>query len=147
MRLQSTHASCGPTALRNALSARGVARSEDELARLSGCTARGTSARGLLRAILAIAADVPELVPGVISERRADIALLRLLEALRAGSVAILCVDQWDHWVVGFGLLGRDTIHVSDSADTEMVLHYKPAQLLARWAPPGARGAYYGILL
>src|SRR5690349_12357429 len=127
--------------------ARGISRSEDELTRLTGCTTRGTSARGLLRAILAISADHPELAPGVISERRADIALLRLLESLRAGCVAILCVDAWDHWVCAFGLLGRDTIHVGDSASEEMVLHFRPTQLTERWAPPTARGAYYGILL
>lgn len=146
MRLQSKPASCGPTALHNALMARGVRRSEDELAKLSGCTAAGTSSRGLLKAVHMIAIEHPGLKPGVISERRGDVAILKLLTAHEMGAAAILIVDDYAHWVASFGLLGRNVFHVADSANEELVLHYGPDDLLARWKPAG-KGAYYGILL
>lgn len=146
MRYQSKPASCGPTALRNALQARGVLRSEDELASLVGCTAAGTSARGLLRAVHMIAVDEPKIAPGVLSERRGDVALLKLHAALRSGIAGILCVDGFEHWVCAFGLLGDSTIHVADSAEPELVLHYGPTKLLERWRGPGKAG-FYGILL
>jgi hypothetical protein len=145
MRYQSKLASCGPTALRNALQARGIQRSEDELATLVSCTAEGTSARGLLRAVHMIAVDEPKIMPGVLSERRGDVAVLKLRSAHQQGAVGILCVDSLEHWVVSFGLLG-ETFHVADSAHEELVLHYSPAALLERWRGPG-RVPYYGILL
>src|SRR5689334_13934959 len=99
MRLQSTTASCGPAALRNALLARGIERSEDELASLAGYKAAdGTSARGMVRALVLVAKDHPELMPAVLSEAREDIAVLRLMAAHRAGLVGVLLVDNWDHW-------------------------------------------------
>jgi hypothetical protein len=146
VRYQSKPASCGPTALRNALQSRGILRSEDELALLVGCTAEGTSARGLLKAAHMIAVDEPKIAPGVLSERRGDVALLKLHAALRSGVAGILIVDSFEHWVTAFGLLGDDVIHVADSADPEMVLHYTPGKLLERWRGPGKAG-YYGILL
>lgn len=146
MRFQTTQASCGPAALRNALMARGLARSEDELAKLAGCTVEGTTARGMMRALCLVAKEQPGLMPGVLSERREDIALLRLLAAHRAGLAAILCVDEDQHWVTSFGLLGESVIHVADSAHDEMVLHYSPEQLVARWWGLG-RSPFYAILI
>lgn len=146
MRFQSNQASCGPASLRNALLARGISRSEDELAKLSGCTTDGTHARGMMRALLLVAKEHPGLLPGVLAERRPDIAILKLLAAHRAGSAAILCVDKYQHWVCSFGTLGDSVIHVADSADSEMVLHYSPGQLIERWQGEGAK-PYYGILL
>lgn len=147
MRFQQTQASCGPAALRNALLARGVERSEEELAKLCGYRADiGTSPKGMMRALILIAKDHPALLPGPFAERQSDVAMLRLLAAHRAGYVAILLVDSDEHWVVSFGTLGDQIIHVSDSADSEMVLHYTAEQLLARWRGPG-RKPYYGILV
>lgn len=149
MRYQSTAASCGPTALRNGLRARGIERSEDELAALSGCTVDGTGAKGMLAALRKIAVDHPELTPAVLTESRPDIALLRLLEAHRCGSVVILSVDQDEHWVVSFGLLGSGAgirLHVADSQDGELIRHYTPSALLERWRGLGRR-PYYGIIV
>lgn len=138
--------SCGPAALRNALQSRGIHRSEDELARLTGLTIEGTAARGILKAAHMIAVDEPTLRPGVINERRADVAILKLRAAHDLGSAAILCVDNYDHWVASFGMLGDEVFHVADSANDELVLHYTPAALLARWKGPG-RQPYYAIIL
>jgi hypothetical protein len=93
-----------------------------------------------------IAVDHPQISPGVVSERRGDVALLKLHAALQAGVAGILCVDQFQHWVCAFGLLGNDTIHVADSGAEELVLHYSPLRLLDRWKGPG-RNPYYAILL
>lgn len=143
MRFQSTQASCGPASLRNALLALGIERSEEELSQLSGCTAtNGTPPKGLIRAIT----QITGAEPGVIYEAREDVAVLRLVEALRVGRPVILCVDRDEHWVVAFGLLGPDVVHVADSADNELVKHYRPRDLASRWRGVGRR-PFYGILV
>jgi hypothetical protein len=149
MRFQSHRSSCGPASLRTALMARGISRSEDELASLTGCTTEGTGARGILKAAHQIAVEHPHLNPGVIHERRGDIALLRLLAAHRAGMVAILCVDHFNHWVTSFGLLGESTVHVCDPANDELVLHYRPQELVERWGciEGNKKAVYYAIIL
>lgn len=145
MRFQSNQATCGPAALRNALMARGLTRSEEELEALSGCTpAAGTSPRGLLKAISAVSADLPGLSPLVISESRADVALLKLVAALETYAV-ILCVDGDSHWVCAFGRLGP-LIHVADSAHPELVVHLTRDAMMARWKGHG-RKPYYGIVI
>ncbi len=146
MRFQSTSASCGPAALRNALLARGVVRSEDELSQLAGCTSEGTTAKGMMRALILVAKDNPGIMPGVISEAKGDVALLRLWASLRSGNVVIQCVDQFEHWVCAFGLLGENTVHVADSGSTELVHHYNPGEMLRRWQGLG-RKPYYGIVV
>lgn len=126
---------------------RGVHRSEEELAKLAGfIPSIGTTPKGMMRALLLVAKDVPNLMPGVLSERREDIALLRLLWAHRSGLAAILCVDEFQHWVVSFGTLGENMLHVADPDDDELVIHYSPAKLIERWRGPGSK-PFYGILL
>ena len=146
MRFQSTAASCGPASLRNALLARGIARSEEELARLAGCTTDGTTARGMMRALLLVAKEHHGILPGVLSERRDDIALLKLVAAHRAGCAAILCVDDNSHWAVSFGMLGDSIFHLADSADDELVLHLSPEALLSRWKS-SLKNCYYALIV
>lgn len=150
MRLQSTQASCGPACLRNALLCHGIIRSEQELEQLAGTTAAsGTSGRGLIKALSAIALEHPGVRPGVLSEARADVAILKLLATLNAGHVCVLCVDAYEHWVLAFGTLGsgaRIVVHVCDPAENEMILHYNPDQLLQRWKGPGKK-PFYGIIV
>ena len=150
MRLQSTQANCGPACLRNALLCHGIVRSETELESLAGTTgSAGTSAKGLVVALRAIALEHGEVSPGVINESRADVAILKLLAALDAGHVVILCADSNEHWILAFGTLGSGAkimVHVSDPAENEMVLHMRPAALLERWHGPG-RKPYYGVVV
>lgn len=150
MRLQSTQANCGPACLRNALLCHGIVRSEQELEQLAGTTgSSGTSGKGLVRALLSISGEHPEVRPGVVSEGRADVAILKLLAALDAGHVVILCADNDEHWILAFGTLGsgaRIIVHVSDPAENEMVLHMRPDELMARWKGPG-RKPYYGVIV
>lgn len=148
MRLQSTQANCGPACLRNALLCHGITRSEQELESLAGTSgATGTSPKGLITALRAIALDNPKLSPGVIHEARPDVAILKLVACLNAGHVVILCADDNEHWILAFGTLGGGAhivVHISDPADNEMVLHMRPDELLARWHGPG-RKPFYGI--
>lgn len=150
MRFQSSQANCGPAALRNALQCHGVERAEAELETLTGCSAAdGTSATGMIKALRLIAKDHPDIAPGVVHEGRDNVALLMLLETLRSGHVMILLVDDWEHWVVAFGLLGGGKnirVHVSDSANSELVEHHTPATIMARWKGQG-RKPYYGIVV
>lgn len=150
MRFQSNQANCGPAALRNALQCHGVSRSEQELESLTGCTAaEGTTPKGVLKALALVAKDHPNVSPGLISEGRASVALLHLLESIRNGHVVIMLVDEWDHWVVAFGLLGSGDgmrIHLSDSADPELIQHLTPKSLVERWKGHG-RKPYYGIVV
>lgn len=96
-----------------------------------------------------IAVEHPEVSPGVISEARADVAILKLLAALDAGHVVIMCVDSNEHWVLAFGTLGggaRIVVHVCDPAENEMIIHMRPEALLQRWRGPGKK-AFYGIIV
>ena len=150
MRLQSTQANCGPACLRNALLCHGITRSEQELESLCGTTGSdGTSGKGLIKALQSISGEHPQVRPGLLYEGRADVAILKLLAALDAGHVVILCADSNEHWILAFGVLGsgaRIIVHVSDPADNEMVLHMRPDELLARWRGPG-RKPYYGVIV
>lgn len=150
MRVQSTESSCGPAALRNALLCLGIKRSEEELEQLCGTTPQGTSNRSILKTLEAIAKQHPEVQPGIISEAKGDVALLRLLESLRAGHPVIICTQKSGHWATAFGLLGSAgpamRIHISDSAENELVLHYTPAQLMADWEGTSKK-PYYGIVV
>lgn len=150
MRFQSTAANCGPAALRNALQCHGIQRSEAELETLAGFTAAdGTSPKGLLKALAAVARDNPDITPAIINESRPNVAIMMLLEAIRNGHVVVCLVDSWDHWVVAFGLLGSGRgvrVHISDSADPELVQSYTPDAFMTRWKGQG-RKPYYGIVV
>lgn len=146
MRFQSTAASCGPAALRNALAALGVARTEDELATLCGTDAEGTPPRGLLKALREMGYD-----PVPIHEARGQVAWLLLLQALAAGHPAIACVDQDEHWVVAFATLGARSdegprVLVADSGSAELVHSYTAKGWLERWGGP-TRRPFYAITL
>lgn len=91
----------------------------------------------------------PEVSPGVLSETRRDVAILKLVATLQAGHVVVACVDYYEHWVCVFGLLGigaRTTLHVSDPADSEMVQHMSPEQFLNRWKGPDKK-PFYGVVV
>lgn len=138
MRFQSRKFSCGPTALHNALEAMGIHRSEDELAGLAGTTTDGTSEVGLKKA-----ADAMGVLAGTISEKRFEVARLKLFEHVYRQGTAILCVDDYSHWVTVVGLSGHRFI-VIDSADNNLVLFMDDDKLEDRWT---GSGNYYGVLL
>lgn len=137
MRMQSTEASCGPTAMANALSALGLKREVTECEKLCKCSAtNGTSTSNLTAALRSI----PSLDVNRIYERKPTSALWHLNGALSCGRPVILCVDSSSHWVAAVGQLGVGTMSsryvVADSGDMELVLTYDFKQLLERWRGP-----------
>ena len=147
MRFQSNASSCGPASIRNALLCLGVTRSEEELERLAGFTAAsGTSIQGIVKALRTIAGENPVLSPEVLRESRAQVAILRLSNALYRGRPAIICVDNDTHWVSAVGNLGQDIYHIADPADPELILSINVAQLAQRWKGAG-RQPYQGVIV
>ena len=142
MRMQDQQHNCGPFALKNALAALGIDRSAEELERLCGTTATdGTPTRGVMRA----AGRIEGCAPVLIRERRRDIALMRLAEALRRGRPVVLswCSSEpGDHWVAAVGVLGERYL-VADSGDTELVMSYPVNALEAKWRD----GRYEGVII
>lgn len=146
MRYQSVPGRCGPAALREALAAIGVQRSEDELAALAKTTVDGTSPRGLLRALSLL--ELEREPAYYMMEARADIAYIRVAEALREERPVVLCVDNYNHWVAVTGFLGasRPRFVVADAGHEERILYLTAPELLSRWRGP-ARLAYCGVVI
>src|ERR1043165_1507661 len=99
---QSNRASCGPASLHNALEAIGIIRSEDELIKLCGQTANGTSARGIIGAIGKIDGNLQATVFRRRSPEEAAIGLWYYVS--ERGRPGILCVDSFEHWVAVVGV-------------------------------------------
>jgi hypothetical protein len=143
VRFQSNKSSCGAASLHNALSALGISRSEDELIKLCKQTASGgTTVQGLLGAMRSI--------PGVLGEptkwRNDSDAIVGVwYQVSERGRPVIMCVDNWDHWVVCTGHLGP-RFGVVDSADNALVIYYDGAGLVKRWRHKDKRG-FYGIVV
>ncbi len=132
MRGQSSEASCGPTAMYNALRALDIERGLHECEKLCGTTMTdGTTTKKLVKALATIA----ELRPVPIRERRRDIAMMRLHEALLAGRPVILLVNSEqpeDHYVAVVGMLGSRYL-IADSADHELVISRTPEDVSGWW--------------
>ena len=144
-RLQSRKSSCGPNALKNALEALGIERTEDELGVLSKQTTEGTSQSGLERAIESIGkGDNIILSCSRIYEQRRETAGWALSASVRAGCPVIAVVDNLDHWVSVVGLLNETFIAV-DGASNDLVLYYSLDDFLTRWESD--TGKFYGIIV
>lgn len=129
MRMQDSQATCGPSALSNALSAVGMARSAAECEVLCQANATtGTPPASMVKAVR----SVDGVTPRLIRETRPEVAVLKLLALLDHGRPVLLVVDSSSHWVAAVGRLG-DRVLVADSADLELVLSYTPDELAARW--------------
>lgn len=140
--MQDSQANCGPFALKNALASLGIDRSAEELERACGTTATsGTPTRGIIRA----AAGIAECRPLLLREKRRDVALMRLSEALRRGRPAVLswnCEEAGDHWVAAIGILGERYL-IADSGDSELVMSYPVQVLEEKWRDT----KYEGVIL
>lgn len=140
--MQDSQANCGPFALKNALTAIGIDRSAEELEKACGTTAtNGTPTKGIIRA----ASKIEGCIPVLLREKRTDIALMRLAEALRRGRPVVIswCTDTpGDHWVAAVGVLG-DRYLIADSGDTELVRSFAVDELEMRWRDK----SYEGVIL
>ncbi len=96
----------------NALRALGVRVSEQRVARYSETTQKfGTSERGIIDALRAVDATAIEFHSSDRNE-----AYRWLQATLTSGKPVILCVENWEHWIVAIGTLG-DRIVIVDSAN------------------------------
>lgn len=148
MRFQRTKSSCGPAALANALECLGIRRGEEELAALCKQTPEGTDATNLRRAVGKIEGTRNTL----IDESRADVGLLRVLQALYEGRPVIVCVTSqspWDHWAVAAGILGfGQRITCIDSGDNDLVRTRTLDEFIEWWrGPEGAKKPFWGVIV
>lgn len=154
-RYQTHASSCGPAALRNALSILGYDRSEQELIKTCKTDTDGTTVKNLFRALTTLKESCNLEGPAEIKEKEPDVALLRLLEALRNGRPVICCVrtdEPWDQWALASGILGSAGPNLrlvcEDSGSLELTEYRTPAQFTEWWrGPETERKPYYGIVL
>jgi ABC-type bacteriocin/lantibiotic exporter with double-glycine peptidase domain len=92
---------CGPAALQTALQVHGKRLGQDRLAKLCGTDEDGTDEHGLISAITELGFGFEELC--IRDKNEARSALLRFAPV----APIILCVDDYDHWVVVAGQCGR----------------------------------------
>lgn len=132
----------------NALECLGVRRTEDELAALCKTTPEGTGANSLIKAIAAIEGTRNV----VIDENRADVALLRLLQALYEGRPVLVCVNSrepWDHYAIAAGVLGfGQRITCIDSGDNDLVRTRTLDEFVDWWrGPASAKRPFWGVVV
>ncbi len=66
------------------------------------------------------------------------------------GRPAVLCVDQWDHWVAVIGVVG-DRVVMQDSANTKDNIEQNgihlmtKSELIKRWKCKGTEKSLYAI--
>lgn len=144
MRMQSSEANCGCTALYNALYAIGIHRSLEECETLCKTNATdGTYTTNLVEAI----AQIRGCNPVVISRREPQFSLFALGDGLRRGRSAVLCIggdrhgSDNEHYVAAIGLIGNRVI-IADSASNELVESWRQIKIQRKWAPD-----YWGVIL
>jgi hypothetical protein len=141
---QSSSYECGPYALKHALQMLGVFTDERRLGAIAGTCGAGTDEVQLGRAAARVGCDLPMVRATDPSGAR------RVLDAqLARGTPALLCVDQWDHWIAVVGG-DENRYSVLDSADPAVVSVMPWPTLVTRWGyrEPGAAGlqsTYYDV--
>ena len=119
---------CGPFALKHALVAIGKPADEDEIASIAHTHARaGTDELGLARAARAYDCDLHH--ERTLSAERARRILI---EQLRSRMPALLCVDDWGHWLTAVRHDGGRFILI-DSNEDPVLTDVSWAQLERRW--------------
>jgi len=110
MRFQDKTFSCGAAAVVNAARALGKRVSERKTRTLAFTDDTGTGNEG----VIAAARSLGYAAVGYDAESR-NHAWRWLRGALLQGSVVIMAVDQWAHWVACIGMLGERVILVDSS--------------------------------
>jgi hypothetical protein len=148
---QTYYYNCGPAAVRNALSADGVDRTQDELAVLLGTTEMGTnSAEDTTRGLNASVKGDPyrtHMIPGTPSPAQMDQLQADVVAAVSAGRAVVSNVagdatDTDGGWhsypgghyiaVVGYQDDGR-TVKIADSANPAAASYWVSTIDLANW--------------
>ena len=153
---QTTYFNCGPAAVRNALSATGIARTQDQLAGPLGTDEFGTdSVEDTTRVLNAVVKGDPyrtRMIPGAATPAQMDRLQADVVAAIADGrgvvvNVAGTATDTEGGWhsfpgghyiaVVGYSDDGR-LVRIADSADPATPAYWMTAIDLANWA--GTRG-------
>ncbi|GGM05126.1 C39 family peptidase [Micromonospora yangpuensis] len=149
---QTTYFYCGPAAVRNALNAAGIERSQDTLAGMLGTTEFGTnSAADTTRVLNQLVDGAPyrtRMIPGgAATAAQTDRLVDDVVTAIAAGrspvvNIAGTATDVAGGWhsfpgghyvaVVGYRDNGR-TVRISDSADPGNALYWMSTSALADW--------------
>ena len=133
--------SCGPAAVVNALGALGHRVSEDIVRELADTNSvDGTDEAGLLEALEQLGFQAE-----TVWTSDTEGAWNRLVRHLVAGHPALLCVDEWDHWVTVVATDGG-TVTVFDPAK-EQEDTLDEDELVKRWQHPDEARPYYAILV
>ena len=134
MRLQQCKSSCGPASIVNGAQVLGVRVAEATVRKLAGTTREdGTDSHQMIEAIRGVGLTASEYT----TESR-NHAWRWLHGTILQGSVPILCVDSWGHWVTCIGMLG-DVVIIFDPTHTvrnkrEYGVHALPKdKLMRRW--------------
>lgn len=121
---------CGPFALKHALVALGRLADEQAIAKVAGPHwASGTNEIKLARAARHFGCELP-----LVRRKNPDRARAALTRHVANHLPAILCVDEWDHWITVVGH-ERDRFVVIDS-------RYEPVLQVAEWRRLRARWCY-----
>ncbi len=140
MRGQDSSYNCGPYALLNALRALGVQRTASELESACKTTMTlGTSTTKLVKAVN----QIDGCMAVRFSERRRDVALLKLRCAIADGRPVILSWQGATHWVAVVGMLGARYL-VADAAEAELVLSFTVDEVAALWDEDGS---FEGVII
>jgi ABC-type bacteriocin/lantibiotic exporter with double-glycine peptidase domain len=133
MRFQALPYSCGAAAVVNTARVFGKRVDERRIRTMAATSPEGTSPEGIMAALRGIGYSAT-----IYEGKKSSQAWQWLNGALVHGSVIILSVDLWQHWVACIGLNG-DRVILIDSANTvnnlrEHGVQVLPkAKLLKRW--------------
>lgn len=134
MKRQLKSYSCGAASARNALKALGLDTSERSLWSLAGMTEDGVDEEGILRVMRA---------HGVVStEHRFEDeheAWQWIHQAIWNGSVILIAIDNWEHWVVVIGSAGYSGVVVFDPSNQSDIIDecgtfiWSYSELMTHW--------------
>jgi hypothetical protein len=138
---------CGPFALKHALIMLGQFVDENEISRIAGSHWwAGTDEIKLSKAAKAFHCDMK-----VIRRKNSVRAKRELLGMLKSGYPALLCVDDWNHWITVVGA-ERDRFITIDSKQAPVVCIESWVELRRRWVyrepdpdEPGMRVELYDL--
>jgi hypothetical protein len=108
---------CGPFALKHGLLALGIYAHEDELARIASSTEKnGTDEHQLARAAQACGCTL-----SVVRRFHAGAAQQELDHWFARGIPVLLCLDQWEHWVVAMAADGEHIVVLDSQFDNAVL--------------------------
>ncbi len=134
MRYQTKEWYCGPAAVQSCLAILGERISQDTLAAAGGTTEEhGTDEDGVKRMVLSLGRGCDQF-----ESDTAAAAYGWLWLNCSLGRPAVLCVDQWSHWVAAIGLIGSrivlfDPARYRQNTDRLGTFSLPRDRLLRRW--------------